>query len=304
MKAWTLSPIVFFVYNRPWHARQTIEALQKNELAQDSELIIYSDGPKTEEDSLKVEEVRSYLKNVRGFAAVHIHEQKENQGLAQSIINGVTEMVNKYGRVIVLEDDLVTSPYFLKYMNEGLDLYDQDDRVISLLGYVYPVKSSLPETFFLKGAHCWGWATWKRGWDLFEKNGEVLLKKLVDQKLTKAFDCNGTYPYTEMLKAQIMGKNNSWGVRWNASAFVNDKLTLFPGRSLVFNIGNDGSGTHCGADGTFDISMAQTPIIVNKIEAIEHPGARKILENFYRTMQESFGTRLRRKMRKILKGML
>jgi hypothetical protein len=300
MKPRALSPVVLFVYNRPWHTRQTIGALQKNDLAAESELTIFSDGPKNEEARLKVEEVRQYLRTITGFKRIQIHERKENQGLANSIIDGVTQIINEYGRGIVLEDDLVTSPYFLKYMNDGLDFYEQDHRVISVLGYVYPVKFLLPETFFIKGAYCWGWATWKRGWDLFEKDGEVLLKKLVDQKLTEAFDCHGTYPYSEMLKAQIIGKNDSWGVRWYASAFLNNKLTLFPGNSLVSNIGNEGSGTHGGINEALDVSLAQAPIIVKEIEVFEHSGARKIFEDFFRTMKGSLATRLRRKIGEFL----
>jgi glycosyltransferase involved in cell wall biosynthesis len=296
-----LSPIALFVYNRPCHVRQTIDALLQNDQAAQSELIIFSDGPKTQEASGKVEEVRQYIKTIKGFRRIHIRERKENRGLANSIIDGVTDIVNEYGRVIVLEDDLLTSPYFLKYMNEGLDFYKQDHRVISVLGYVYPVKTSLPETFFIKGAYCWGWATWKRGWDLFEKDGAVLLKKLQDRKLTGEFDCNGAYPYTEMLKKQIIGKNDSWGVRWNASAFLNNKLTLFPGTSLVRNIGNEGSGIHCGTDHVMDVKLAQAPINVNEIEVVEHSSVSKTFEDFFCAMKKSPVTRLRKQMGEVIK---
>lgn len=285
MKVREPSPIALFVYNRLKHTRQTIEALLKNDLAKESELIIFSDGPRTQEAFEKVEEVRKYIRSISGFKRIQIRDRKVNLGLAKSIIDGVTEIVNEYGRVIVLEDDLVTSPYFLNYMNDGLNFYENEQKVISILGYVYPVKNSLPETFFIKGAFCWGWATWKRGWDLFEKNGEVLLKKLVDQKLTNIFDCHGTYPYTEMLKAQIKGENDSWGIRWNASAFLNNKLTLFPGVSLVSNIGNEGSGRHGVVDHDRDVDLAERPVHVKEIEVIEHDGARKRFEDFFRTMK-------------------
>jgi len=300
----TISPIVLFVYNRPWHVRRTVEALQKNDLAAQSELIVFSDGPKTPEACAKVEEVRQYLKTVSGFKRVQIREQKNNQGLAKSIIRGVTETVNEYGRVIVIEDDLVTSPYFLKYMNDGLDLYEQDHRVISVHGYVYPVKPSLPETFFIKGSNCWGWGTWKRGWDLFESSGEILLKKLIDQNLAGEFDFNGSYPYTEMLKAQIAGKNDSWAVRWYASAFLNNKLTLYPGTSLVSNIGNEGSGTHSCVNEILDVRLAQAPVSIKKIEVAEHGEERKIFEDFFRIMKGTSVTSLRKKIGKVLKRYL
>ena len=146
----------------------------------------------------------------------------------------------------MLEDDLLTSPYFLDFMNEGLSIYEEDEKVISIHGYVYPISEKLPETFFLRGADCWGWATWKRGWDLFEPDGGLLLNKLEESKQTEEFDFNRSYPYTQMLKDQINGKTNSWAVRWYASAFLQNKYTLYPGKSLVSNIGGDGSGTNTG----------------------------------------------------------
>jgi GT2 family glycosyltransferase len=164
------APIALFVYNRPDHARQTIEALKENELSAESDLIIFADGPKNSGAQAKVNEVRKLIKNVIGFRSLTIHESPNNKGLANSIIDGATKVCEEYGRVIVLEDDLVTSPWFLKYMNDALNTYEQDERVISVHGYTYPVDEPLPETFFLRGADCWGWATWKRGWELFEPN--------------------------------------------------------------------------------------------------------------------------------------
>ena len=151
------APITLFVYNRIDHTRQCVEALRKNLLANESALIIFSDAAKDVGSQNSVEEVRSYLKTIRGFTKIEIIERTNNFGLAKSIISGVTYVVNKYGRVIVLEDDLVTSPYFLIYMNKALDIYKNDDMVASIHGYIYPVKKALPETFFLRGADCWGW---------------------------------------------------------------------------------------------------------------------------------------------------
>ncbi len=188
------APIALFVYNRPWHIQQTVEALQKNDLAEDSDLFIFSDAPKKKEAVAAVQEVREYIKTVGGFKSVSIIERDINFGLANSIIDGVTRMCNEYGRVIVLEDDLVTSPYFLCYMNDALDLYEHEESVISIHGYIYPVAEKLPETFFLRGADCWGWATWKRGWELFEQDGRRLLEELCRQKLTDRFDFDNSYP--------------------------------------------------------------------------------------------------------------
>ena len=146
-----LAPIVLFVYNRPWHTAQTVEALQKNTLADKSELFIYSDAAKNSEVALYVKKVREYIRNISGFRKVTIMEREKNWGLANSIIDGVTTIVNKYGKIIVLEDDLVTSPYFLRFMNEALEMYENEESVASIHGYIYPIEG-LPETFFIRGA--------------------------------------------------------------------------------------------------------------------------------------------------------
>ena len=197
LKGINTAPVVVFVYNRLVHTRRTFEALQLNDLTQQSELVVFSDGPKSIGDMARVQEVRNYIKTIRGFANITINEREQNLGLANSIINGVTDIVTRYGKIIVLEDDMVTTPYFLRYMNEALELYENEERVISIHGYVYPVNARLPETFFLKGADCWGWGTWKRGWDLFEADGAKLLKELKARKLEQRFDFNGTYDYSE-----------------------------------------------------------------------------------------------------------
>src|SRR3990170_4410030 len=174
----TPAPILLFVYNRLIYTRITVESLKKNEFASESELFIYSDAAKTEKDKKLVAEVRDYIKTINGFRKVIIKESKENKGLALSITSGVSEILNKYDNAIILEDDLELSPFFLKYMNEALSLYEKEEDVISIHGYVYPVKKKLPETFFLRGADCWGWATWKRGWELFEDDAHTLFSEI------------------------------------------------------------------------------------------------------------------------------
>ncbi|MCX7821523.1 MAG: glycosyltransferase [Brevinematales bacterium] len=278
-----ISPILLFVYNRPWHTRETVEALKRNELASESELFIYSDGAKNEEARKNVEEVRKYIHTISGFKKIYIIEREKNYGLANNIIDGVTKIVNEYGRVIVLEDDLVTSSGFLRYMNEGLELYAHEEKVASIHGYIYPLKhpEELPETFFIRGADCWGWATWARAWKYFEPDGKKLLEELKKRKLTKEFDFNGAYPYTKMLENQIKGKNNSWAIRWYASAFLNGMVTLYPRYSLVRNIGLDNSGTHCGATKVFDSHLSKN-VEVRKTEIRECSEAKKRMEFYLR----------------------
>ena len=215
-----LAPIALFVYNRPWHARQTVEALIINQLAAQSDLIIFSDAPKTDRDSLTVHEVRNYIKSISGFKSIRIIERETNYGLATSITDGVTKVCSEFGRVIIMEDDLLTSPYFLQYMNEALDTYKDDEAVASIHGYWYNVDQQMPETFFLRGSSCNGWATWSRAWKLYEPDGTKLLDELQRQKLDKLFDLDGAVSYTRMLRDQIAGKNNSWAIRWDASMFL------------------------------------------------------------------------------------
>jgi hypothetical protein len=295
-----LAPVILFAYNRPNHIKKNIESLLKNKEAGQSDLFVFSDAPKKEEDKLKVEQVREYLSTITQFQSVTIVKREFNYGLGKNIIDGVTEIVATYGKVIVLEDDLVVSPYFLEYMNEGLELYENDDRVISIHGYVYPVKEKLPETFFLKGADCLGWGTWKRGWGIFEPDGNLLLKKILESDEANAFDYNNAYPFTQMLKDQSEGKNNSWAVRWYASAFLNDKYTLYPRKSLVYHAGGDGSGTNTGYDTQLDVTLSKKPIKLNKINVEQNISAYNSFVRFYKTISHpSILYRLKRKIKTI-----
>lgn len=260
------APIILFTYARPEHTRRTVEALLCNLGVNEHDLIVYSDAPRSADKAQAVAAVREYLKTITGFRSVTVHHRPRNYGLSKSIIDGVTEVLSQHERIIVLEDDMVTSQYFLSYMNEALDQFADDERVISIHGYVYPVQQALPEAFFLRGADCWGWATWRRGWALFNPNGQVLLNDLKRLNLLKAFDFNGAYGYSQMLESQIKGTNDSWAIRWYASAFLAEKLTLYPGRSLVHNIGNDNSGTHCSSNSTHDAALSNSPINLKGIE--------------------------------------
>ena len=283
-----LAPIALFVYKRLWHTQQTVEALQKNELSEASKLFIFSDGPKSEADKKDVQTVRDYVETITGFSSVTVIERERNIGLAQSIITGVTDIVNKYGRIIVLEDDMVSSPHFLKFMNEALEFYKDEERVICIHGYIYPLKAQLPETFFLRGADCWGWGTWKRGWDLFESDGEKLLEEITSKGIQKTFDFNGAYPYTKMLQDQIKRKYDSWAIRWYASAFLRDKLTLYPGKSLIQNIGFDESGTHCSTSDAYYTQLAMGPLVLRKIPVEENKLSKEELEKYFKSLKSGF----------------
>jgi hypothetical protein len=223
-----------------------------------------------------------------------VTERRTNLGLADSIISGVSDIVNRHGRVIVLEDDLVTSPYFLRFMNDALDFWESREEVASIHGYFYPMPEALPETFFLKGADCWGWATWKRAWDLFEPDGAKLLAQLRERGLEREFDRGGEYAYTRMLEDQIAGLNDSWAVRWHASTFLADRYTLYPGRALVQNIGNDAQGTHSKSTHRFDVKLADRPVQVSRIQVMESPEVNRALSRYFRSIRPSWLHRLKK----------
>jgi hypothetical protein len=279
-----LAPIALFAYRRPSHLKRTIEALQANDLASRSELHIFCDGPKAVDDLAAIEAVRAYVETIGGFASVTKIFQPTNLGIGNSITAGVSKIVTTKGAVIVLEDDIVTSPHFLRYMNEGLDLYENEPAVACIHGYLYPVWETLPETFFLRGADCWGWATWKRAWAIFEPNGKLLLQSLKDRQLETLFDLDNSYGFTEMLRAESNNERGpwNWDIHWHASAFLAGMLTLYPGRSLVENIGHDGSGEHCAASQEYAAVVSSEAVSIDAIPVQENPQARQIVARYFR----------------------
>lgn len=295
-----LAPILLFVYNRPKHTARLVESLKKNRLAEQSTLIIYADGAKMAKDRHAVNEVHEYIQGISGFAQVQIIIRDKNLGLAANIIEGVTTQINIHNKVIVLEDDLVLSPYFLQFMNDALDTYQEEYRVGHVQACDFTQDASLPETFLVKWTGSWGWATWKRAWDYFNPDGKHLLQELHKQRLAHIFDFNGAYPFTRMLKEQTQGKNNSWAIRWNASLFLANMLSLNVGRTLVSNEGFDGSGTHCGSDNLYSRTVWMQPIEVNKISPVEENlQARKAIEAFYRRTH-SLQAKIIRRLKRIL----
>lgn len=298
----TYAPILLFTYDRPEHTQRLIESLLQNKPATQSHLTIYSDYWKDSEAQAKVEETRHYLRTVTGFASITIIEQTENKGLAQSIITGVTNLLKKEERVIVLEDDLVVAPYFLQFMNDALETYKDEPRVGHIQACDFTQNSTLPETFLIKWTGSWGWATWQRAWQHFNPNGQLLLNELKERKLTRSFDFNGNYGFTRMLRHQIEGKNNSWAIRWNASLFLKNILSLNVGKSLVQNTGFDGSGTHCGSESIYDSHLWPDPLPVEKVKRIEeNTNARKVYEQYYQRTN-SFKAKAIRRIHRILKG--
>lgn len=294
------APVALFAYKRADHLRMAVESLRRNPEAPATPLYVYCDGARRPQDEPEVAAVRDYVSRIDGFAAVVPVFRPHNLGLARSIIGGVGEVLARHGRVIVVEDDLLLSPHFLHYMNRGLDCYADDEAVASIHGYRYPSAAALPDTFFIRGADCWGWATWSRAWAHFEPDGQRLLDQLRARGLSRAFDFDGSFPYTGMLEDQVAGRNDSWAVRWYASCFLRGMLTLYPGQTLVENTGNDASGTHCAASDAFSQPLASAAPRVVRLPLEESVLARREFVRFFRRQQPSAAARAGRFFKSLL----
>jgi len=276
------APIVLFAYNRLDHLKQAIKSLKKNKEASNTDLIIYSDGPKNKLDKVNVYKVRSFLKRVSGFKKKIIICRVKNIGLANNIVNGINQTFRKYNKAIIIEDDILVSNVFLKFMNTNLIRYNKNKNVASIHGYCYPIKfkKNNEETFFLKGADCWGWGTWKRAWKEYNNNSKYLINLIKSKKLQREFDFNYSYPYLEMLRLTDK-KNHSWAIKWYASAFVKNMFTLYPKKSYVRNIGNDGSGTNSSIQKKFYTNNLNNKVSFKKIEIKDNNEARILFEKFF-----------------------
>jgi hypothetical protein len=282
-----LAPIVLFVYNRLDHTRKTIEALSNNLLANESDLFIFSDSPKDTTTVDKVQEVRDYIKKVQGFKSITVIERDRNWGLAISIIDGVTDVINKYGKVIVLEDDIVTSPYFLTYMNKALNFYTDKPRVWHISGYMCPINTNkLEDVFLWRTMDCWGWATWESRWRYFEKNPDKLISTFSKHDIYR-FNINGTENMWGQVLDNKTGKINTWAIFWYASIFKQNGLCLSPTMSFVQNIGLDGSGVHCGESSAFlNGILCEKDIDFRHIEIKENRIALKRIMTFYKNQKK------------------
>lgn len=293
-----LAPIILFGYKRPRHLQEVVESLLRNPLAQESELFIFSDGPRNVQAEPAVAELRKYIRTISGFKKVTIIEREKNFGLASNIIGGVTSVINQYEKIIVIEDDLVLSPYYLEFMNGALEKYKDTQEVVCIQGYSYPIKYSKP-VFFLRGADCKGWGTWKRGWALFNPDTQFLLDEIRRQGLSRRFNMEDRYDYISQLENQLKGTIDSWAIRWYASAFLQNKLCLYPCPSLLEDIGLDGDATHGPSAILTDTIVTDHPITLEDIPLEETEEARKLVGlHMYRAMPK------RAKLKRLLIGRL
>jgi len=239
------APIVVFAYRRPEHLRRTLQSLIQCAGFEASPVIVYGDGPKNEEDRPRIEATRQVARDLLGNRAEYRFSDV-NLGLSQSVIRGVTEVTDRFGRVIVLEDDIAVAPEFLAYMNSALDRYAGDSSVFQVSGYMFDVPefADRSQALFLPLTVSWGWATWKRAWNCFDPAAAGWDALRRDRALRRRFNLENAYDYATMLERQMAGQSDSWAVRWYWSVFQARGLVLFPPVSLTSNIGMDGSGTH------------------------------------------------------------
>ena len=226
-----------------------------------------------------MKQVRRYVREITGMRSIAVVERPTNLGLANSVIDGTTRLIREFGRVIVVEDDLVVSPRFLEYMNRALERYQDDDSVMQVSGYMFPIDvAAETDAFFMPFTTSWGWATWERAWQHFDPDMRGFDALVSDPHLRDSFDLDGAYGYFDMLERQRRGSIDSWAIRWYLSVFIRGGLTLYPARTLVRNIGFDGSGTHCVVADVEQASM-QADFRVESFPAKvqQHPQWKRVL---------------------------
>lgn len=283
-----LAPVVLFAYARPEHTSKTLQALAANRLAENTDLIIYADAARGEKDAGRVLAVRDIVRRVSGFRSVTLIEREFNYGLARNIIDGVTEVSDSHGRVIVLEDDIVTSQDFLAFMNAALSRYEYDSRVWHVSGWNYPIDpSGLGDAFFWRVMNCWGWATWADRWQHFQKNPARLMETWGRGQIDR-FNLDGAHDFWGQVRANSRGKLNTWAIFWYATIFEHNGLCLNPARTLVRNIGNDGSGENCGRTDDFSCSRLGSEFDGLPDVVEESALAVERTRNFYRSMRRPF----------------
>jgi len=277
-----LAPICIFAYNRPHHLNNLLTSLSRCHLAEYSKIFIFIDGPKNQTDIFLCDETKKISNKDWPFENVSVYTKSTNLGLADSIISGVTQILEKSPSIIVLEDDLIVHPDLLLFLNAGLQIYENTAEVASIHGYNYPIKLEENQPFFLPGADCWGWATWADRWADIEWNSELLFNELKKRSLTKSFDLNNSFQFTKMLQRQSNGEVDSWAIRWHAHNFLSGKITLYPPTTLVLNKGNDSFGTHGGKDTRYDSDFSDPGDWKIKQEVRVSIRNLQELEKFYR----------------------
>ncbi len=312
-----LAPIVLFVYNRPLHTQRTVESLQRNDLAADSDLYIFSDGPKDNATDLQrneINKVRQYIHTISGFRSVTICESATNKGLAHSVINGVTSVIKKYGKVIVVEDDLLLNRFFLRFMNEGLHFYEKEPKVFELGAFTdnIPFLQSYSHNVFASyRCESYGWATWYDRWILNDwevERYDIILHPT--KRKIKRFNRGGDDMFP-MLQDTAAHRNDSWALRWQHCLYKNDALCVRPTKSMVCNIGFDGTGVHSGIIDQSVVLSKTAPLYDSAEYDIHFVKGIKIdqsiqnsLQNYFKIPQDSWLKKLKRIIKYACKSVL
>lgn len=242
-KAW--APLAIFIFNRPEHTRRMIASLKACIGFAESPIYVFADGPRRARDISAIQEARSEARRLLGNDAVYL-ERDANLGIESSVIAAVTQLCDRYGRAVVIEDDLIFSPHFLEFLNHGLRRYEGNPRVMQVCGYMFDVPAfrHRAEAIFLPMASSLGWATWKRAWDQFDPLATGWRERLLDDRFRKRFDLDGHFPYAKMLSHHMRGAHPAWDIRWYYTMFNKGGLALYPPRTLVVHTGFDGTGMH------------------------------------------------------------
>jgi len=290
------APIALFVYNRPEHTRQTIEGLRANPLASESELTVFSDGPKSELDQASVSQVRDYLSTIDGFRKISVIHREKNSGLAKSIIAGASEVLDRSGRIIVLEDDIVTAPGFLTYMNQGLEAYERNRSIFAICGWSPPIDipaSYRHDVYLVHRAMCWGWASWADRWQKIDWEVRDYAQFEKDREAQKKF-ARGGEDLPDMLRNALSGRVNSWAIRWAYAQFRQGALSVAPTKSLTDNVGMDGSGVNCSPSEQFVVTANKKQL------SFEFPAVLEENPVISASFQKFFSYNLRGKIKKAL----
>tara|TARA_Y100000590_G_C15586738_1_gene964429 strand:- start:349 stop:1263 length:915 start_codon:yes stop_codon:yes gene_type:complete len=287
-----LSPIVLFVYSRKNILKKTIAHLKKNRLAKKSRLYIFSDGYKSLEDKSNVDAVRIYLKKIRGFKKIKIIFRKKNFGLAKNIILGVTEVIKIHGKAIILEDDIFVSPHFLDFMNLSLKKFKNEKKIWHINGWNYDFKfpKNQRNTFYWKGMHCWGWATWKDRWKNYKKNSLSIINNWSRNKI-RNFNFDNSYNFWSQVLRNHNRSINTWAIFWYSSIFEKKGLCVSPLHSLTKNVGNDEFSTNIV---NLDHSIKNIPKNFFKSKKVPFSYSKKVEENkfIYSIIKRNISSRL------------
>lgn len=277
-----LAPIALFTFKRPVHTRRTLESLAQNPEFTESPLFIYCDGARHVAEAAQIEETRQLVRNWP-HPNKTIIERGHNWGLANSVIEGVTELCKRFGRVIVVEDDLIVSPVFLNYLNVALERYANEPKVMQVSAHMFPVDiHSQFDAIMLPFTTSWGWATWDRAWKHFDLSMSGFEKLKTNRLLRWKFNLNGSYPYYRMLMRQAKGQADSWAISWYASVFLQDGYVLFPKHSLVQHEGYDDTATHATRRDQASVKEVAINQVLNFPNVIYDQDAYISVRNFFK----------------------